>query len=187
MACGQLQSDVNSILPQRIIPQGNNDTSVANPTEVFLSLGYTLKENGVYAFVSFLPCTQCGQRERGKLAGIYVYWYEGEERVAWKCRYCVHCLMDLLACLKASTTSESASLTICPSCGSDASVDLSGVFLTIYPPKQPEREYALTTCTSCANLLHERFVLGEQLVDRNGAGAAAPAQNLQSEWSQVPW
>jgi len=142
----------------------------------------------VNAVVSFLPCSWCGQRERGKLAGVYTYWYEdGEKRVAYRCRSCVVCLTDLLGSLKASAMADSPNVCVCPSCGKDASTDLFGIFLTVYPPKQPEREYALTTCTSCASSLLERFRMGELLADRNSAGAAAPALNAGAAWGEVPW
>ena len=138
--------------------------------------------------VSFLPCTNCGQRENGKLAGLYAYWYESDEsRKAFRCRYCVHCLTNLLVSLKGGVSADSSLLTACPVCGTDSSMDLSGIFLTIYPPKQPEREYALTTCTSCATGLHELFAKGDQMPDRNSAGAAAPASPSQQQWAEIPW
>jgi hypothetical protein len=139
-------------------------------------------------FVSFLPCTNCGQRERGKLAGLYAYWYESDEqRVAYRCRCCVDCLTTLMGSLKNGASADSSLLTVCPMCGSDSSQNLSGIFLTIYPPKQSEREYALTTCVSCAGQLQTFFVKGDKLSDRNGgAGAAAPAGN-DSGWASIPW
>lgn len=138
--------------------------------------------------VSFFPCSFCGQRERGKLAAIYANWFESEgERAAWRTRACVACLTELMGSLKNGSSGDSSALTVCPSCGTDSSQDLSGVYLTIYPPKQPEREYALTTCSSCAALLHTRFTEhGERLGDRN-AGAAAPANSPSAAWDSVPW
>jgi hypothetical protein len=59
--------------------------------------------------------------------------------------------------------------------------------LTIYPPKQLEREYALTMCSSCAPLLHRPFLeRGDKLGDRS-VGAAAPTSAPKSEWDDVPW
>jgi|SRR5689334_18807119 len=173
-------------MPQRKFPKGTK-RPVGQPQRG-VSVGAELTFGKVYAEVSFLPCTFCGQRERGKLAGLYAYWYETDEsRTAYKCRSCVVCLTDLLGSLKASVSNDSLYVSACPMCGTDASQNLSGVFLTIYPPKQPEREYALTTCTSCANSLRARLSMGEKLADRNSAGAAAPALNSSSAWSDVPW
>src|SRR5690242_17899887 len=173
-------------MPQRKSRKGTKTPRCQPQRGVFVGVEVTFGK--VYAEVSFLPCTFCGQRDRGKLAGIYAYWYESDEsRTAYKCRSCVACLMDLLGSLKASASSESSSVCVCPMCGEDASTNLSGVFLTIYPPKQPEREYALTTDTSCANSLRARLSVGERLPDRNSAGAAAPALNSSSAWSDIPW
>jgi predicted RNA-binding Zn-ribbon protein involved in translation (DUF1610 family) len=138
--------------------------------------------------VSFFPCSECGQRAVGKLAAVYANWFEEDDsRAAYRMRLCVPCLTRLLAGLKNGNSGDSGALTICPSCGEDSSQSLSGVYLTIYPPKQPEREYALTTCNSCAQLLHQPFVeRGDKLGDRT-VGAAAPTNAPGSAWSEIPW
>lgn len=138
--------------------------------------------------MSFFPCSHCGQRAVGKLAAIYANWFaEDDVRQAYRVRYCVPCLTELLVSLKNGQSSDSGLLTVCPSCGTDSSQNLSGIYLTIYPPKQPEREYALTTCGPCAELLHGRFDNeGDKLGDR-GVGAAAPTSAPNSAWSEIPW
>lgn len=138
--------------------------------------------------MSFFPCSHCGQRAVGKLAALYANWFkEDESRAAFRTRYCVPCLTELMGSLKNGSSGDSGSLTVCPSCGTDSSQTLSGVYLTIYPPKQPEREYALTTCLSCAELLHQRFESeGDKLGDRT-VGAAAPTSAPSAAWDQVPW
>jgi len=91
-----------------------------------------------------------------------------------------------MAQLKAGQSAESLALTVCPMCGTDASETLDGIWLTVYVPKQPEREYALTTCVSCATKLRALLTNGaDSLQDRN-VGAAAPTVTL-SEWDSVPW
>jgi hypothetical protein len=139
--------------------------------------------------MSFFPCSDCGQRERGKLAGVYAYWYEPTgERSAWRKRCCVVCLTSLMGSLKGGQSADSSILTACPICGEDSSQTLSGVFLTIYPPRQPEREYALTTCGSCSQSLREHLSKNaDPLTDRGSVGAAAPTQPRTDDWSSVPW
>jgi len=138
--------------------------------------------------VSFFPCSKCGQRAVGKLAAIYANWFNDDGgREAWRQRLCVGCLTDLMADLRKGQSSDCGSLTVCPMCGEDSSQNLSGVYLTIYPPKQPEREYALTTCAPCAELLRSRLVhMADKLGDRS-VGAAAPTNPPKSEWDSVPW
>lgn len=138
--------------------------------------------------MSFYPCSNCGQRVPGKLATVYSNWFEGEgNRVAWRQRLCVDCLTGLMGSLKAGDSADSSLLTVCPMCGKDSSQDLSGIFLTIYPPKQSEREYALTTCVSCADSLQKLLQTGADPLRDRSAGAAAPADAPQSAWSQIPW
>lgn len=150
-------------------------------------LGWERETIGVFA-LSFLPCTNCGQQERGKLAGIYAYWYGPEEtRVSYKCRLCVGCLTTLMGSLKNGASADSSLLTVCPMCGSDSSTNLCGIFLTIYPPKQLEREYALTMCVSCGGQLQTFFMKGQLLPNRESfAGAAAPAGTSEA-WAEIPW
>jgi RNase P subunit RPR2 len=138
--------------------------------------------------MSFFPCSQCGQRERGKLAAVYANWFDDSgDREAWRQRLCVACLTDLMGGLKNGTSADSSVLTACPSCGSDASQTLNGIYLTIYPPKQSEREYALTMCGSCGPILRQRLSTNaDRLGDRN-AGAAAPANAPSAAWDSVPW
>lgn len=137
--------------------------------------------------VSFYPCSNCGQRPPGKLATVYANWFEGEKRAAWRNRLCVGCLTTLMGSLKGGESGDSSILTVCPMCGVDAAPTLNGIYLTVYPPKQSEREYALTTCASCAaslqKLLSER---GDALGDRS-VGAAAPTDSPSSAWSSIPW
>jgi RNase P subunit RPR2 len=138
--------------------------------------------------MSFYPCSNCGQRANGKLATLYVNWFnEDESRSAWRLRYCVACLTMFMGELQGGRSAASQLLTVCPKCGTDASENLSGVFLTIYPPKSEQREYALTTCLSCASELRKRFTeTGERLPDRN-AVAAATAKGDGSDWNTIPW
>jgi len=164
---------------------GGNASSLFPPSWRF-SLGAF--QERTRPLVSFFPCSECGQRAVGKLAAIYANWFtEDDKREAYRMRLCVTCLTRLMEQLKKHSSGDSGLLTICPLCGEDSSTNLSGVYLTIYPPKQPEREYALTMCSSCAPLLQAPFLeRGDKLGDRP-AGAAAPANAASAEWSHVPW
>lgn len=138
--------------------------------------------------MSFYPCSHCGQRIPGKLSAVYSNWFDDSGgREAWRIRLCVGCLTELMASLKNSSSGDSSALTLCPACGCDSSQILSGIYLTVYVPKQSEREYALTTCNSCADSLHERLQYGaDRLGDRN-VGAAAPTQTPSAAWDSIPW
>jgi len=138
--------------------------------------------------LSFFPCSICGQRERGKLASVYANWFDKDgDRSAWRQRYCVSCLTDLMATLKNGTSQGCDGMTCCPMCGKDASQDLSGIYLTIYPPRQPEREYALTTCGTCASTLQAHLQTAADRLGDRSVGAAAPTPSPNAAWSEVPW
>jgi hypothetical protein len=172
-------------MPQRMPLVGGNADWNPRPSRRF-SLGAF--QERTRPLVSFFPCSECGQRAVGKLAAIYANWFtEDDKREAYRMRLCVTCLTRLMEQLKKHSSGDSGLLTICPLCGEDSSTKLSGVYLTIYPPKQPEREYALTMCNSCAPLLQAPFLeRGDKLGDRS-VGAAAPTNAASAEWSQVPW
>jgi hypothetical protein len=138
--------------------------------------------------MSFYPCSMCGQRTKGRLASVYSNWFnDQEEREAYRQRLCVDCLTELMGGLKNAQLSDSGSLTVCPSCGQDSSDNLFGVYLTIYPPKQPEREYALTMCVPCAELLRLRLETGADKLGDRKVGAAAPTNTPNAAWDAVPW
>ncbi len=134
------------------------------------------------------PCSNCHKRPPGKLATAMWRWFETEDRsVGYRCRFCVLCLTELMGSLKAGVSADSSLFSVCPRCGRDSGENQSPIWLWLYVPKQQSREYALTTCTSCAESLRE-FVqaCGEMLPER-GVGAAAPTSTPESEWSAVPW
>lgn len=138
--------------------------------------------------MSFFPCSQCGQRERGKLAALYSNWFDDNgDRQAWRQRYCVACLTALMGLLKNGTSQDCESVTCCPMCGKDASQNLSGIYLTIYPPRSQEREYALTTCATCAATLRQHLQTSADKLGDRGIGAAAPMQTQGPAWDEVPW
>lgn len=138
--------------------------------------------------MSLAPCQSCGQRAVGKLAAIYAWWFGDEDqRIAWRKRYCVGCLTTLLASLKSGASPDSPDLTVCPRCGCDSSKELSGIWMTVYPPKQPEREYALPMCVSCAELLRVTLSDGADRMADRSARAAALATTPDAGWDQVPW
>jgi hypothetical protein len=136
--------------------------------------------------VSLYPCSSCGQRQKGRLATFYNAWFDEQgERVCYRQRLCVPCVMLLREILSGTQCENSSAVACCPMCGSDSSANQSAIYLTVYLPKQEAREYALTTCTSCAMNLHESLQVGAQLMaDRPGGEAGAPASS-SSAWSEV--
>jgi hypothetical protein len=144
---------------------------------------------GIYCHMSFLPCSSHGAPIQGKLATVISWWFNAEgKREAWRQRLCAPCLITLVGSLKNGASATSLELIVCPCCGSPSQETLDGVFLNIYPPKQAEREYALTTCGSCASELRKLLQVGaERMPDRQGVGAAAPTTPPESAWAEIPW
>lgn len=134
------------------------------------------------------PCSMHGGRFEGKGAGIYSNWMEeGNVRKAFKQSVCVRCLTDLVVSLKDSLTNGSLSDGSCSICHSDISTEFCMTWMNIYPPKQPEREFVLTTCSSCAQLLRTRLQEGAVALPDRTARAAALASSTDEQWEQIPW
>jgi hypothetical protein len=139
--------------------------------------------------MSFLPCSSHGQPIQGKLATVISWWFGASgKREAWRQRLCAPCLTTLVGSLKHGASATSSELIVCPCCGSPSQETLDGVFLNIYPPKQPEREYALTTCGSCASELRKLLQVGaEPMPERQGVGAAALTTPPEAEFGAIEW
>lgn len=141
--------------------------------------------------MSINPCFNCGQKPPGRLASIISrHFVKDPDGEAWKNQFCADCLITLMGSLQAAVSADASKLIVCPMCGSDASTDLCGTYLWIYPPGQQPRESALTTCTSCATrLLESLSANGKAMPNRGGlVGAQAQAQAPTSTpWDELPW
>lgn len=122
--------------------------------------------------VSFRPCSICEQRFPGKPAAVYAAWFKADGvRIGWKQRLCPGCFSAAYLALLKAANSNGADADTCPSCGQSNSDDLDPIYLTLYLPKQPEREYELATDAACAAKL--RLVLqqgADRLEDRSASG-----------------
>lgn len=115
--------------------------------------------------MSLVPCSIHGEKIGGKLATEYAAWFDTSgERVSYQLKLCAPCLTQQMASLLAHRSDESSTLVLCPVCGTDSSESLDGLFLTIFPPKQDGKEYALTTCSSCAKAWRESFSANGKLM-----------------------
>jgi hypothetical protein len=135
--------------------------------------------------MSFRPCSICEQRFPGKPATLYSAWFRVDGvRTAYKQRLCPGCFATAyLETLRGVSAHDGAEQT-CPLCGASTKDDLDPIYLTLYLPKQPEREYEIGSCAACAAKL--RIVLqqgGEPLADRTRqAGGPSPSP---SAWESV--
>lgn len=137
--------------------------------------------------MSAFPCSVHGRKVDGRMASIYSAWFLANgERTAWKQRVCVDCVRSHLAPLLAHASEDSPDAVACPACGSDASEDLDPIYLTVYPPKQERREYALTTCAPCAVTLRLRLQeRAERLPNRNGFNGTSKDTDEPDDWAGV--
>jgi predicted RNA-binding Zn-ribbon protein involved in translation (DUF1610 family) len=138
--------------------------------------------------MSMYPCSNCGQKPVGKIATSYANWFDKNGvQQGWKQWLCAPCLTVLVGSLKAGLSADPSILTVCPMCGKDASPQPIGIWLSIYPPKQEAREFALTMCESCGPKLQELLQAGGERLRGGDAGARAPASNPNKEWGEIPW
>jgi RNase P subunit RPR2 len=134
--------------------------------------------------VSVRPCSFHGKRIDGKLASLYSAWFLADgERTAWKQLLCAPCVREVIAPMLASVSNESSAVTVCPACGSDSSGDLDPIYLNLYLPKQDAREFALTTCGSCAVKLRTSLQQGAtKLPNRGGPSQGDSSADETADW-----
>lgn len=136
--------------------------------------------------MSIRPCSACGKRVHGKLATSYNAWFLADEsRVCWRQQLCVPCLTGNLGSLLAKVSEESLDVTVCPACGAESSEDLDPIYLTIFLPKQEPREYALTTCGSCAATLRGSLQEGAKRMADRGAESGGSGTPHSDPWAGV--
>lgn len=141
---------------------------------------------GMECRLSFHKCSVHGAKIEGKLATLYSAWFNADGgRTAWKQRICAPCVKETLAPLMRAATDASPDLTMCPACGTDSSSDLDPIYLTLYLPKQESREFALTTCASCAVTCRVSLQRGaEKLPDRQNVSNGT-SKSAGDEWNDL--
>jgi hypothetical protein len=123
------------------------------------------------------PCSICGKRTAGKLASAYWAWFLADEsRTAWKQRLDADCLIETYGSLLQSSSTDLTDDSTCAVCGGSLMDDLDPVFLTLYLPKQPAREYAVGLDAACAAKVRASMQQGaERLEDRSTRGPSPSA------------
>jgi len=134
--------------------------------------------------MSAYPCSVHGHKINGRLASLYSAWFTADgSRSAWKQRICAPCARQELATVLAHAAEENSAVTVCPACGSDSAADLDPIYLTLYLPKQEPREFALTTCSTCAVTLRVRLQVGaEKLPNRDGFTSRNNSNEETDDW-----
>jgi DNA-directed RNA polymerase subunit RPC12/RpoP len=134
--------------------------------------------------VSVRPCSLHGKKIDGKLASLYSAWFRADgERTAWKQLLCAPCVKEVIAPMLAAVSDESQDATACPACGSDSSSDLDPIYLNLYLPKQDAKEFALTTCSSCAAKLRISLQQGAtKLPNRDGQSHDNSSGDDETDW-----
>ena len=134
--------------------------------------------------MSVRPCSFHGQRIDGKLASLYSAWFLADgSRTAWKQLLCAPCVREVLGPLFRAASANNQDVAACPACGSDSSSDLDPIYLNLYLPKQDAREFALTTCGSCAAKLRISLQQGAtKLPNRDGQSRGDSSAEDATDW-----
>jgi hypothetical protein len=129
-------------------------------------------------------CSYCGERQRVKPAQVYVWWYVGEDRVSYKLLTCPECLGARWQKILQTSNLASTGPITCIGCGGLLETDDSTVYLNLYLPKQPERQFELDFDAPCAeSIFGDISEYGTRLANRGAQGSGAG--NLAPEPS--PW
>jgi hypothetical protein len=95
--------------------------------------------------------------------------------------------MENFGSLLANTKEDSTGPSICPACGGTSTDDLDPVFLKLYLPKMPEREFELATCAACAANLLGLTQVGATDLENRQPSAGAPSPSEPSAWTDLPF
>ncbi len=139
--------------------------------------------------MSQYPCCLCGHRSVGKLTNGYVSWYfPDEHRWCFYTRWCTdHFMDDVLPIIQHHKELGDTAESVCIVCGEETGSPQQ-TFLTLYPPKREQFDYAFTTCPECFEEFRNKLALNGKFVPdrggKDGAQAWAPSMS-ESRWAQV--
>lgn len=134
------------------------------------------------------PCSRCQQKTVGKPANGYVSWYVGEDdRVSYYTSWCLTCFAeDILPFVQKELAMDGSSDTTCVI--DDVEPDYRAeTFLTLYLPKQEQKDYGFITCEGqCTETIRDFARGGRFQPNRNvrvGAEVSAPTQD--ASWASL--
>lgn len=132
-------------------------------------------------------CSYCGERQRAKTAQIYTWWYVGEDRISYKLHTCADCLVERWKALLLTSNSTSTDEVTCIGCGGSLENDDSPVYLNLYLPKQPEKQYVLDFDAACAvRICADISDFGKRLENRGAQGEGPRSSAPQpSAWDSL--
>ena len=129
------------------------------------------------------PCSHCGERIRGKTAGVYVSWYpDRDHRVSYKLDWCPSCAAELLVPIATRPTED---WSLCIQCGGNLDVDVAKTFITAYIPGKEQWDDREDTCEACAPFFRDRLTLGGKLQPDRGVEVRGPSLS-QAAWAAIP-
>jgi len=132
-------------------------------------------------------CSYCGQRQREKMAQMYIWWYVNEDRVSYKLHTCSGCLVERWQKILQTSSSTSTDADTCIGCGGSLESDDSPVYLNLYLPKQEAREFELDFDAQCvATICVDTSEFGSKLADRGSRGEGPRSSAPQpSAWDSL--
>lgn len=146
--------------------------------------------------MSLLPCSTCRKRPRGRLATVYLAFFQGPERIGERGRYCIPCVTELANYVRELKPLPTEDETIewpetCPSCGGSIAEDFDPTYLTVYMPKAEAVQLVIAHCGTCAAAARPQLRVGmDRIPDRQSAGrvegAAAPSHEAPG-FPEVQW
>lgn len=139
--------------------------------------------------MSHFPCCRHGKKTDGKLTNAYVSWYFPEDkRWCYYTRWCTDCFMeDIYPAIKHLKELGEQSESICIVTGEELEAPLF-TYMTLFPPKQEQKEYQFATCPDCFEEFRNNLARGGKLIPdrgaRDGAQAQAPS-TTDTAWAEI--
>lgn len=137
--------------------------------------------------MSYLPCSVCKQRAKGKMLSAYWARFLADgKRLAIKQRLCAACFFNFISPL---TSASTVSPDQCPACGTPPGASADAVFGTLYAPGREPFEVVLLLDAGCAAKTWLILEQGSQLLpDRSGelrGPSPSPLPSRDDDWSQL--
>lgn len=146
--------------------------------------------------MSLLPCSLCKKRPRGRLATVYLAFFNGKDRIGERGRFCGACAIQLAEYVRElkplGTEDESIEWPeTCPLCGTGLADDFDPTYMTIYMPKSEAVQLVVASCAHCAQVSRETLRVGmDRIPDRQAVGRAEGASAPSHEapgFPEVQW
>lgn len=132
-----------------------------------------------------IPCSACGQKEKGKLCSCtWAWWRADNQRVAWRQLLCVNCYVLRVQPLEMALGADP---TDCPVCHTDPLDAMDPTYLTAFVPGLGPLRLEMATCATCAVGVRAAGQEGSRKLDDRLASSGGQDPGPQTDPALEAW